>query len=48
MVGITLGAVILQLLRTLPNHFGYTLLSIFTAIYLILGTLVIRQVKSAK
>ncbi len=48
MVGITIGAVILQLLRSIPNHFGYTLLSIFTVIYLVLGTLVIRQVKGVK
>jgi MFS family permease len=48
LVGITLGAVILQLLQALPNHFGYTLLNILTAIYLILGTLVIRQVKSVR
>jgi len=48
MVGITIGAIILQILRSIPNHFGYTILSIFTIIYLLLGTLVIKQVKGVR
>jgi MFS family permease len=48
MIGITIGAIILQILRSIPNHFGYTVLSIFTMIYLVLGTLVIYQVKNVK
>jgi MFS family permease len=44
-VGITVGGVMLQLLQTIPNHFGYTSLFLLTVIYLALGTLVIRQVK---
>ena len=48
MVGITIGGIILQILRALPNHFGYTVLFCFTIIYLILGTLVIRQVKGIR
>ncbi len=47
-IGITVGAVILQLLRSLPNHFGYTTLFIVTIAYFALGTLVIYQVKSVK
>ncbi len=47
-VGITVGGVILQLLQAIPNHFGYTSLFGLTVIYLILGTVVIRQVKGAK
>ena len=47
-VGITIGGVILQLLRSIPNHFGYTSLFMLTVVYLVLGTLVIRQVKGVK
>lgn len=47
-VGITVGGVILQLLQTLPNHLGYTSLFILTIIYIVLGTVVIRQVKGAR
>lgn len=47
-VGITIGGVILQLLQTIPNHFGYTSLFGLTVVYLILGTIVIRQVKGAR
>ncbi len=47
-VGITVGGVILQLLQSLPNHIGYTLLFSLTVIYIALGTLVIRQVKGAR
>ena len=47
-IGITVGAVILQLLRSFPNHFGYTTLFIVTIAYFALGTLVIYQVKSVK
>src|SRR5258707_13539439 len=47
-IGITVGAIILQLLRSLPNHFGYTTLFIVTIVYFALGTLVIYQVKGVK
>ena len=47
-IGITIGGVILQLLRNLPYHFGYTTLFIVTILYFGLGTLVIRQVKGVK
>ncbi len=47
-IGITVGAIILQLLRGLPNHFGYTTLFIVTIVYFGLGTLVIKQVRSVK
>lgn len=47
-IGISIGAVILQLLRGLPNHLGYTSLFAVTILYFVLGTLVIRQVKSVK
>jgi MFS family permease len=47
-VGITIGGVILQLLRSIPNHVGYTSLFLLTVVYLILGTLVIKQVKGVK
>ncbi len=47
-VGISIGAVILQVLRGLPNHFGYTTLFLVTIVYFGLGTLVIRQVKGVR
>jgi MFS family permease len=47
-VGITIGGVILQLLRGFPNHFGYTTLFVVTIAYFGLGTLVIRQVKGVR
>jgi MFS family permease len=47
-IGITIGGVILQLLRGLPNHFGYTTLFFVTIVYFGLGTLVIKQVKGVK
>jgi len=47
-IGITIGAVILQALRGLPNHFGYTVLFLVTIVYFGLGTLVIKQVKGVK
>jgi MFS family permease len=47
-IGITIGGIILQLLRGLPNHFGYTVLFVVTIAYFVLGTLVIKQVKSVK
>ncbi|HEU5380114.1 MAG TPA: MFS transporter [Ktedonobacteraceae bacterium] len=47
-VGITVGAVILQALRDLPNHFGYTVLFLITVMYFGLGTIIIRGVKGVK
>ena len=47
-IGITIGGVILQLVRGFPNHLGYTTLFIVTIAYFALGTLVIKQVKSVK
>lgn len=47
-VGITIGALILQALRGMPNHFGYTVLFCVTIAYFALGTLVIRGVKGVK
>lgn len=47
-VGITVGAVILQALRGMPNHFGYTVLFLVTVVYFILGTVIIRSVKGVK
>jgi len=47
-VGITIGAIILQLLRGLPNHLGYSVLFLVTILYFLLGTLIIRQVKGVK
>ncbi len=47
-VGITIGGVILQLLRDLPNHLGYTTLFLVTIVYFALGTLVIKQVRGVK
>lgn len=47
-IGVTIGGVILQLLRNLPNNFGYTVLFIVTIVYFGLGTLVIRQVRGVK
>jgi MFS family permease len=47
-IGITIGAVILQALRGLPNHFGYTVLFLVTIVYFALGTIVIKQVRGVK
>ncbi len=47
-IGITIGGVILQLLRGLPNHLGYTTLFLVTIAYFALGTLVIKQVRGVK
>lgn len=47
-VGITIGAIILQVLRDLPNHLGYTVLFLVTVVYFALGTIFIRQVKGVK
>ncbi len=47
-LGITIGGIVLQLLHTLPNHFGYTMLFLVTIVYFGLGTLVIRQVRGVK
>lgn len=47
-VGITVGAVILQALRGMPNHFGYTVLFLVTVVYFVLGTVIIRGVKGVK
>ncbi|HEY1351459.1 MAG TPA: MFS transporter [Ktedonobacteraceae bacterium] len=47
-VGITVGAIILQALRGMPNHFGYTVLFLVTVLYFILGTIIIRGVKGVK
>ena len=47
-VGITIGAIILQALRGLPNHLGYTVLFLVTVVYFVLGTVIIRQVRGVK
>ncbi len=47
-VGIAVGAVILQVLRDMPNHFGYSVLFIVTIFYFVLGTVIIKQVKGVK
>jgi len=47
-VGITIGGILLQLLRGFPNHIGYTTLFAVTIVYFGLGTLVIRQVRGVK
>jgi hypothetical protein len=47
-VGIAIAGVILQLLRQLPNNFGYTILFIVMIVYFGLGTLVIRQVRGVR
>jgi MFS family permease len=47
-VGITIGALILQTLRTMPNHFGYTVLFLVTIVYFVAGTVIIRMVRGVK
>ena len=47
-VGITIGGVILQLLQSIPHHFGYTTLFVLVVLYLLFGTLVIQRVKGSK
>jgi len=45
---IAIEGVTLQLLRSLPDHLGYSTLFSVTIVYYALGTLVIRQVKGVK
>src|SRR5258708_5087909 len=47
-VGIAVGGIVLQVLKSAPDHFNYTALFILTIVYLILGTLVIRRVKGVR
>lgn len=47
-VGITVGALILQALRGMPNHLGYSVLFAITILYFVLGTVIIKQVKGVK
>jgi MFS family permease len=47
-VGITVGALILQALRGMPNHFGYNVLFIVAIVYFVSGTVIIKQVKGVK
>src|SRR6266700_1270778 len=47
-IGITIGGILLQLLRGFPNHIGYTTLFVVTIVYFGLGTLVIKQVKGVR
>ncbi len=42
------SGVILQVLQPLPNHLNYTVLFALTIVYLLLGTIVIRQVKGVR
>lgn len=46
--GTAVGGVVLQVLSGVPNHFNYTALFILTVVYLVLGTVVIRQVKGVR
>lgn len=45
---ITVGGILLQLLQSVPHHFGYTVLLCLTFLYLLLGTSVIRRVKGTR
>jgi len=45
-LGLFSGAVILQLLRGIPNHFGYTALFLLTIVYFALGTLLRAKSRS--
>jgi MFS family permease len=47
-LGLFIGAVILQLGHDLPNHFGYTVLFLLTIVYFALGTLAIRKVRNVR
>src|SRR6266699_2970551 len=47
-IGISIGGILLQLLRGFPNHIGYTTLFAVTIVYFGLGTLVIKQVKGVR
>src|SRR5260221_7133908 len=47
-IGISIGGILLQLLRGFPNHIGYTTLFAVTIVYFGLGTLVIRQVRGVR
>jgi MFS family permease len=47
-IGITVGALILQALRGMPNHFGYSVLFAITILYFVFGTVIIKQVKGVK
>lgn len=47
-IGITVGALILQSLRGLPTHVGYSVLFAVAVINFVLGTVIIKQVKGVK
>nr|BBH95787.1 MFS transporter [Thermogemmatispora argillosa] len=47
-IGTAIGGVILQLLQSLPNHLGYTVLFAVTTLYFAIGTLAITQVRGAR
>ncbi len=47
-IGLLIGGILLQVLKSMPNNFGYTSLFILTIIYLTLGTIVIKQVKGTR
>ncbi|RAQ94914.1 MFS transporter [Thermogemmatispora tikiterensis] len=47
-IGTAIGGVILQLLQSLPNHLGYTVLFAVTTLYFAIGTLAIKQVRGAR
>jgi MFS family permease len=42
------SGVVLQALKFLPNHLNYTMLFMLTIVYLLLGTVVIKQVKGVR
>ncbi|WP_376794217.1 MFS transporter [Thermogemmatispora sp.] len=47
-IGTAIGGVILQVLQSLPNHFGYTVLFAVTTLYFAIGTLAIKQVRGVR
>ncbi|MFN8511832.1 MAG: MFS transporter [Chloroflexia bacterium] len=46
--GIVLGGITLAFFKTFPNHLGYTILFVFTLVWFILGTVLIRRVKQVR
>jgi len=46
--GIVIGGLTLSVLRTLPNHMGYSILLGFTMVFFFLGTYFVRKVKGVR
>ncbi|MGH2487077.1 MAG: MFS transporter, partial [Ktedonobacterales bacterium] len=47
-IGVVLGGVLTFSLQKSPHHLGYTVLFAVTAVFFLIGTLLVKQVKGAR